>query len=131
MKTFTLVYDIEAPLESVWNALTKPEIIEQWGAGPDVEMSDVSGDTFSLWGGDIYGTNKEVIKYQKIVQEWWGSDDWDEASIVTFTVSEQDGITTVQILHENIPDDSSESFEEGWTDFYMIPLKELVELQSD
>lgn len=127
MKNFTLVYDIEAPLELVWDALTKPELIEKWGAGPDVEMTDIEGDSFSLWGGDIYGVNKKVETHKKLVQEWWGNDEWDKPSLVTFTFSFKDGCTSVELLHEDLPEDQADSFEEGWTDFYMIPLKELVE----
>lgn len=125
MKSIKQTYKINAPVDKVWDALVNPSVIEKWGGGP-AEMNDQEGSEFKLWGGDIYGKNIKVIKNKKLVQEWIEGD-WDKPSIVSFNLSESDGKTTVELVHTDIPDNQAKDIEEGWKDYYMIPLKELVE----
>lgn len=126
MKLIHQTYKIHAPINKVWQALIDPGIIDQWGGGP-AEMSDQEGMEFSLWGGDIYGKNLHVVPEKELHQEWFGGE-WDQPSLVTFTLSEKDDVTTVELLHENIPDDEeAEDFDTGWKEYYLGPLKELIE----
>lgn len=126
MKTIKQTYHIKAPVEKVWKALVEPELIGKWGAGP-AKMDDKVGTKFSLWGGDIYGTNVEVVKEKKLVQEWFGGK-WDAPSILTFTLNSKGDTTEVHLMQENIPDSEFEDIEQGWKDYYMGPLKEFVEI---
>ena len=119
-------YSIKAPVDAVWQALVDPDVIEQWGGGPAL-MSDAEGAEFSLWGGDIYGINIKVIECQLLVQEWYGSKDWSEPSRLTLTLSAQGGITVVNLVQENIPEDELEDIAQGWKDYYLGPLQELLE----
>lgn len=128
MKTIRQTYIIKAPVKKVWKALTDPKHIEGWGAGP-AKMAPVEGTKFSLWGADIFGTNKEVIPNKKLVQEWWGGR-WDEPSTVTFELLEKNGKTKVELLHENLPNDAAKDIEKGWKDYYMGPLKKYVESKT-
>jgi len=125
MKVVKQTYEINAPVDKVWDALINPNQIEKWGGGP-AEMNDQEGSEFKLWGGDIYGKNIKVIKNKMLVQEWIEGD-WDKPSIVTFNLNDSDGKTTVELIHTDIPDNQAKDIEEGWRDYYMIPLKELVE----
>jgi activator of HSP90 ATPase len=118
-------YEIKAPLAEVWKALVLPEYIEGWGGGP-AKMDDKVGTEFSLWGGDIWGKNKEVVKEKKLVQDWFGGD-WKEPSIATFELEEKDGETIVKLTHENLPEDDEDDFDAGWKDYYMGPMKEYLE----
>jgi activator of HSP90 ATPase len=61
MKSIYKKYTIAAPVSEVWRALVDPEYIDDWGAGK-AHMDDTNGYEFSLWNGDIYGTNIEVIQ---------------------------------------------------------------------
>lgn len=125
MKSFKQTYLINASVAKVWDALVNPKIIDRWGAGP-AKMSEKENFEFSLWDGDIYGTNKMVVTNKKLVQEWFGGK-WDKPSQVTFELSEKNGKTEVVLTHKDIPDIEFEDIKKGWTDYYMIPLKELVE----
>lgn len=125
MKTIKQTYLINAPLEKVWQALINPKIIDDWGGG-DAKMSEDEEFEFSLWSGDIHGKNIEVIKNEKLVQEWMAGK-WDEYSKVTFTLSEMDGKTKIELLHENIPDNEAGEIADGWTKYYLGSLKELLE----
>jgi len=79
-----------------------------------------------LWDGDIHGKNTEVIPNKKLVQEWFGGD-WEKPSITTFSLSNKDGVTTIDFLHENVPDSDARSIEDGWKDYYLGPLKNYAE----
>jgi len=126
MKIIKQTYHIHAPLEKVWRALIDPIWIEGWGGGP-AEMNAKKGTDFTLWDGDIYGTNLEVVHGKKLVQEWFGGK-WDKPSTVTFTLKkETPSITTLKLLHEDVPDQEVRSIEEGWKDYYLGPLKHFVE----
>jgi uncharacterized protein YndB with AHSA1/START domain len=121
-------YPIRASLEKVWQALIDPKHIEKWGAGP-ATMDGEEGTEFSLWGGEIYGKNIEIIPQKRLVQEWFSkTDKWDEPSILTITLTKKaDGTTMVDLLHENVPSENIKDIEEGWEKFYMGPLKEFIE----
>ena len=125
MKTITQTYTIKAPVEKVWEALVDPAMIEKWGGGPAV-MDDNVGTEFSLWGGDIYGTNTKVVPNKILEQDWYGGE-WEKPSKVIFKLSEKDGVTTLDLVHTDLPEESESDFADGWKNYYCGPLKELVE----
>ncbi len=118
-------YHIKASVAQVWQALVDPKIIARWGGGP-AKMDKEVGTKFSLWGGDIHGTNKEVVKEKKLVQEWYGGD-WPKPSIITFILHGDDSETTVDLLQQDVPDAEHKNISEGWKEYYMGPLKKLLE----
>lgn len=125
MRTIQQKFIINAPVGKVWQALVDPNIIEDWGAGP-VKMSDEENFEFELWGGDIYGKNIKIVPKKELVQEWTAGV-WNQPSRVTFTFLENGGKTTVEILHEDVPELEADEIEDGWKNSYMGPLKEYVE----
>lgn len=123
-------YTIKAQVTKVWEALTDPIMIEQWGAGPNAFMTDKVGEKFSLWDGDIYGTNIEVIENKLLKQKWYGGE-WDKPSIVIFKLESDGDTTKLHLEHSDFPEqvgqEAFDGFKAGWDDFYFGPLKELVE----
>lgn len=93
-------------------------------------MDDRISTKFSLWGGSNWGTNKEVIKEKKLVQDWYSDSDhqaWTSPSLVTFTLFRTKSGTSLELLHENIPDTDAKSIDSGWYDYYLGPLMEYLE----
>ncbi|MCL5435124.1 MAG: SRPBCC domain-containing protein [Patescibacteria group bacterium] len=125
MKTIIQDYRINASIEKVWEALVNPRNINNWGGGP-AKMDDKEGTKFSLWGGDIHGTNIEVERFKKLVQEWYGGK-WEEPSIVTFKLQKLGNSTKLSLLHENVPDNEYDDIDKGWKEYYLGPLKEYAE----
>lgn len=125
MKTIKQTYLINASLPKVWQALVDPKIINDWGGGP-AKMSEEQAAEFSLWGGHIHGKNVTVIPNNKLIQDW-KEKDWDDYSKVTFTLSEDGDKTKVELLHQDVPDSSAKSIENGWKEYYLGPLKNLLE----
>lgn len=125
MKTIRQRYLINASLEKVWQALVDPKIIEKWGGGP-AKMNDKVGTKFSLWGGDIHGENLEVLENKKLVQDWFGGK-WEKPSKVTFILKEVEGRTELELQHVDVPDEEVDDIDQGWRDYYLGPLKALLE----
>ena len=126
MKTIKQTYNIKAPIEEVWKGLTDPKYIEGWGGGP-VKMNDEVGTKFEFWGGDIHGTNTEVVKNEKLVQNWYG-DKWPQPSKVTFLLKElSDGETRIDLIHENLPGNEADNFADGWKQYFLGPMKKYLE----
>ena len=125
MKSFTKTYVINASVRSVWQALVVPKIIDDWGGGPAVMKASV-GTIFSLWGGDIHGTNTKVEVDKLLVQDWY-SGDWAKPSEVTFALVKKGKQTEVTLTHMNIPDGEFGDIKSGWDSYYMGLLKQFVE----
>ncbi|MGA2910783.1 MAG: SRPBCC domain-containing protein [Candidatus Microgenomates bacterium] len=118
-------YLINAPIEEVWEALTEPKIIDMWGGGP-AKMKAEENYEFSLWGGDIHGKNIKVAKGKTLKQEWY-SGKWQKPSIATFNLSEKGEKTKVELIHNDVPENETKDISDGWKDYYMGPLKRLLE----
>jgi len=126
MKQIEQTYTIKAPANKVWGALTTAELINKWGAGPAI-FDAQEGGTFSLWDGDIHGTNTRVVPNELLEEDWYGHDDPERCYKVSFALTEKDGVTTVLLKHADVPDDEAEDFADGWRDYYFDPIKELLE----
>lgn len=129
MKTINQTYHMAAPVDKVWQCLVNPKEIEAWGGGP-AKMNHKEGSEFTLWGGDIHGVNKEVVEGQKLVQEWYGGK-WDKPSIATFSLHSEKNGTKIDFHQTDVPDDSAQSIESGWKDYYLGAIKLYLEKQED
>jgi len=125
MGTIRQRHFIKTTPAELYHAMVNPFTIELW-SGYKAEMSTEAGSEFSLWEGEITGRNLEFIPDQKIVQEW-DFEGSPERSIVTITLTKNKGGCSVQVLHENVPDEAMENMEEGWKDYYFGALKAFFE----
>jgi activator of HSP90 ATPase len=117
MKTFKKTFKINAEPSDVYSAITNPYTIGLWTGHPAI-MSEVPGSDFSLWDGDITGTNIEFIKDRKVVQEWYFGDQ-PEKSMVTINIFPDKGDSAVTVEHTNIPDEDFADIAEGWREYYI------------
>lgn len=124
MGTVTKNYIINASAQEVYIALVDENLIEQW-SGTETTMDIKPNGLFSLWGGSIHGVNLEVSP-TKIVQHW-KEDGWDGFSKCTFTITAKGSGTELHLSHEDIPEQSVKDIDGGWDEYYLGPLKELLE----
>lgn len=117
-------YKIRAPIERVWAALVTPGLIKQWSGAP-AKMSAAEKADFELWSGDIWGTNTLVKAPRHLEQDWYGGK-WKKPSKVCFALVEENGVTEVTLCHSLIPENEKD-FADGWRDYYMDPIKKLLE----
>lgn len=126
MKPFVYSVTVNAGVAQVWKAFTDPSTIDAWGGGP-AKMDDKVNTQFSLWGGDIHGTNTSVTP-QKLLKQHWYSGSWKNPSKVSFVFSKiAADETKVELTHTDIPDDEYEDIADGWERYYLGPLKKLFE----
>ncbi len=85
---------------------------------------------FTAYDGYIKGTNLELIRDKKIVQEWQGTGEgWskDYFSKVTFLLSKDKEGTKLIFIHEGIPEEWYEDIKAGWHEHYWEPMKKMLE----
>ncbi len=128
MPTITQTYEMNAKPEEVFEALVNPDIIQHW-SGDEAKMSADVGAKFSLWGGQMFGTNLEVIPNKKIVQEWC-YEQWEKPSKVTFTIKAKGEISIVSLYHEDVPEKTLESIAEGWDSYYLGAIREMFNKEN-
>lgn len=128
MTSLNQTYHINAPIQQVWACLVEPALIDEWGGGP-VTMSDQVGAKFSLWGGDICGTNTKV-EAPNLLKQDWQEKDWAVPSRVTFELAGHGEKTTLRLHHTGFPADRHEDLAAGWHEYYLGPIKELLESQN-
>lgn len=129
MTTIKQTYEMSATPEQVFEALVNEEIIQNWSRD-EAKMSAEVGAKFSLWGGQMYGVNLEVIKNKKLVQEWC-YDQWDAPSRVTFILKAVGDGTLVELLHEDVPEKSVKSISDGWSLYYLGAMQEMFKADKD
>ncbi len=125
MKNMKKHYHIKAQVEDVFTALTNPLTIEMW-TGATAVMEAVEGTEFSLWDGEITGLNLEIVKDEKLKQQWYFEGE-EGTSVVTITLFPEGKETRVEVLHLDIPDEAFENIVDGWDRYYFKPLKQLLE----
>ena len=96
--------------------------------GSEVRMSRKAGGKFSIYGGDIEGTNLELVPDEKIVQSWRYSD-WPEGhfSKATFLLKEVPAGTRLTFTQTGVPEEHYDDIAQGWLDYYWAPMKEMLE----
>jgi len=134
----TVKSNIDASVEKVWNALTKPEIIKQYFFGTQTTTSWVKGSPITFdgnWEGKSYhdkGTVLDVQKNKLIRYSYWSSmsgieDKPENYVIVTYKLAGKDGDVELTITQENIPDEKTKEHSEANWRKVLNDLKKLVE----
>lgn len=118
-------YEIKASIDDVWKALVDPEQIVVW-TGETAVMRPEEGFEFSLWGGDIWGTNRVVIPNQELEQDWY-SGAWDKPSKVSIVLFPEGETTRISLTHTDFPATEKDDLTQGWDDYYFGAIKEYLE----
>lgn len=125
MPTIRASYEIPAPCEQVYRALTDEAAVTAWSGGP-AKMQARPGGRFSLWDESVHGTNVELVPGRKLVQRWI-INDWDPASTVTFSLVASGAGTRLDLVHEGVPEAEVDDITQGWQDYYVAPITEYLQ----
>jgi uncharacterized protein YndB with AHSA1/START domain len=129
---------IAAPIASVWDALTTPELIQRWFFGVQTETDWKEGSPIVHRGeyqGMPYedkGTIVAVDPPRRLVHTHWSPvsglpDSEEHYQQVTWTLTEEQGSTVLTVSETNLPsDDAKTTSEQGWTSA-LAALKDVVE----
>jgi uncharacterized protein YndB with AHSA1/START domain len=136
--TLTTTIDIKAPAAEVWKGLTEPELVKQYFFGTTVKSDWKAGSpiTFSgEWDGKAYedkGTIQEITPGKYVKYSYWSSmagteDKPENYNNVSYLVTENYGITTLELTQDGIKDETSkEHSEENWQ-MVLSGLKKILE----
>ncbi len=129
MKTKTIIQmvKIKASAHDVYEAFMDSKKHAAF-TGAAAKISRKVGGSFSVFDGYAKGTNLELKRDKKIVQNW-RADDWpeDQLSKITITLKEAKGITTLSFKQIGVPESFYKDISDGWKDYYWEPLKNMLE----
>lgn len=93
--------------------------------GGSADIQPVAGGRFSAWDGYITGTTLELEPDRRIVQSWRTVEFPPEAldSRLEIVLTEAAEGTQLTLKHSNIPAGQGASYESGWADNYIEPMK--------
>ena len=129
---------IDAPIESVWHAITTPSEMKQWFFGVDTEADWRPGGRLvhrGEYNGKPYIDKGEIREFEpprRLVHTHWSDvsglpDAPEHYQVVTWDLAPHDGGTEVRITESNLPsDEAAKTSEQGWKSA-LGALKELVE----
>ena len=126
VKRIEQMYIIKAPINDVWRAFVDPVKIKEWSKSA-VVMDDKEGTEFSLWDGDIHGTNTKIIPEKLLAQDWYGDKNWKEPSKLSLYFESNGKETVINLVQDNVPVGDAKDISNGWAKFYFGPLKKMVE----
>jgi len=115
---------IKASPEEVYDALLNAKKHSAFTGSPAKTNARV-GSEFTAWDGYITGKNLELVKGEKIVQEW-ETTGWPEGyprSRLELTLTPKKGGTELRMVHSQVPAEQVEDYRSGWHTSYWDPLK--------
>lgn len=126
-KTIRQTATFKASPHEVYEALMDAKKHSEF-TGEEAKISRKVGGKFTIYGGEIDGTNLELVPDKKIVQSWRYSD-WPEGhySTVTFSLEDVEKGTRLTFTQNGVPDDKYEDVKQGWKDYYWGPMKEMLD----
>jgi uncharacterized protein YndB with AHSA1/START domain len=129
---------VNAPISKVWDALTNPETVKQWFFGTNLKTTWAVG-TPILWTGEWEGNPYEdkgiVLAYEHenfAKYNYWssfsGTEDIPENyANISYQVSENEGITLLEITQDNFKDAEAMAHSENNWKPMMEEMKKLIE----
>ena len=98
--------------------------------GSKASISRKVGGKFSVYGGEITGSNLVLMQDKKIVQAWrYDMDGWPKGhySKAVFTLSRLGNRTRLSFVQSRVPQACAEEIAKGWKDYYWGPLRRMLE----
>jgi activator of HSP90 ATPase len=121
---FTISDIIPAKASEIYDAWLNSEGHTAMTGSP-AQVDGKVGGKFTAWDGYISGTTLDLTPNQRIIQTWRTSEFPDDApdSRVEILLEEVEAGTKITFTHSNMPEDQTESYRQGWHDFYYQPMK--------
>jgi uncharacterized protein YndB with AHSA1/START domain len=129
---------INAPAAEVWKGLTDPEIVKEYFFGTKLESDWKVGSPIVFsgeWDGQRYedkGTILEIAPGEYVKYSYWSSmsgteDKPENYANVSYRLTEDNGVTTLDITQDNIKDEAQKEHSEQNWQMIMGGLKKIME----
>jgi uncharacterized protein YndB with AHSA1/START domain len=120
---------IAAPAAVVWELLTTADGLVRW-VGPEASAEPVPGGALR-WvhpdGSTVVGRFVELVPHRRVVFTYGWEDGRmgvpPESTTVEIELSEEDGETTLRLVHRGLPPEAVEPHEHGWQ-YFLSRLRE-------
>ena len=117
---------IDAPAAVVWEHLTTAAGLVRW-VGPDAVAEAEPGGALR-WthpnGATVVGRFVELVPHRRVVFSYGWEDGRmgvpPESTTVEIDLAEEDGRTTLRLVHHGLPPDAVADHEQGWAYFLGI-----------
>ena len=115
---------IQATPLQVYDALVDPSVASAVIGGECQGEARVGG-TFTHWNNYIHGKHLELVRGERIVQEWTTTE-WPKKappSRLEISLSGTGGGTELTMTHSIVPTEQAEDYRQGWIDYYWTPMR--------
>lgn len=114
---------VAAPIDVVWAHLTTAAGLVRW-VGPEAAADPVPGGVLR-WthpnGAAVIGRFVELVPHRRVVFTYGWEDGRlgvpPESTTVEIDLVEEDGATTVRVVHHGLPPEAVRDHEQGWAYF--------------
>jgi uncharacterized protein YndB with AHSA1/START domain len=127
---------IAAPATRVWELLTTAEGLARW-VGPEATADAVPGGELR-WthpdGATVVGRFVELMPHRRVVFTYGWADGrmgvGPESTTVEIDLAEENGVTTVTLVHRGLAPGAVPDHERGWTHFLGV-MRDVAQRGSD
>ena len=115
---------IQATPLQVYDALVDPTIASAVIGGVCTGEPKV-GASFTHWNNYIRGKHVELVRGERLVQEWTTTE-WPKGaapSRLEISLAGTGGGTELTMTHSALPTEQAEDYRQGWIDFYWTPMR--------
>jgi len=138
MATNISTIKIKAPLQKVWDILTKPEFVKQWQYGSElltdwIVGSDIrfktewEGKIFEQWGKVLDIRQNELIKYSLFSPRPDLEDKPENYFVMSYVLTADSGQTKLEIIQEDNRPNAIQEEPQGEGNPILKSLKEIAE----
>ena len=117
---------LPATPEQVYKAWLSGKEHGAFTGGGKATASTKVGGKFTSWDGYISGKNLELEPPSRIVQSWRSTEfpeGHPDSKLEVLLDPHKDGCK-ITFIHTDIPEGQSQSYKDGWVEFYFDPMKE-------
>ena len=129
---------VKAPIQKVWDALTKPELIKQWQYGSDILTdwtvgndirfrTEWDGTVFEQWGKVLEVLPNKKIKYSLFAPRPDLEDKPENYFVMSYDLNEEEGQIKVTITQEDNRPGAKQEEPQGEENPVLGGLKSLIE----
>ncbi|KQO29728.1 ATPase [Flavobacterium sp. Leaf82] len=130
---------LDAPIDKVWNTLTKPELVKQWQYGSDLITdwkigneirfkNEWEGQVFEQWGTILEVVTNKKIKYSLFFPRPELEDKPENYFIMSYILSEENQKIKLEIIQEDNRSGAVQERPQGEENPILQGLKALIEL---
>ncbi|MDQ6761825.1 MAG: SRPBCC domain-containing protein [Bacteroidota bacterium] len=129
---------INAPIQKVWDALTKPALVKQWQYGSDLTTdwkvgseirfrTEWEGKVFEQWGKVLAIIPLQLIKYNLFAPRPGLEDRPENYFVMNYKLSEEENGVKLEITQEDNREGAIQEAPQGEENPVLSGLKKLVE----